>query len=242
MTIRQRGKHFTRECESGYRALYPDVNNTSDATPRETTYETEPTDERAHEHQPPHEHIDPTHSRGPTKAENRMNKQTKGAIAAGAAALLLAGGAGTMAAWNASVDVSGSNISSGKLTLDTVANSTSWTYGDGTTPFDPANNKIVPGDTVIFTTQVTIGAEGENLEAEFDVDSATIGGSLATKISTPVVSAEIGNSAVTTVTDDNDGDVVDVVVEITLPDTADNTSQEGTLDLTNFAITLDQSV
>ncbi|MGK2241757.1 MAG: alternate signal-mediated exported protein, partial [Rhodococcus sp. (in: high G+C Gram-positive bacteria)] len=33
-----------------------------------------------------------------------MNKTTKGAIAAGAAAVLLAGGAGTMAAWNSSTN------------------------------------------------------------------------------------------------------------------------------------------
>ncbi|MBM4653639.1 alternate-type signal peptide domain-containing protein [Rhodococcus hoagii] len=44
-----------------------------------------------------------------------MNKKTKGAIAAGAAAVLLAGGAGTMAAWNSSASLPSATITAGEL-------------------------------------------------------------------------------------------------------------------------------
>ncbi|NKU44191.1 alternate-type signal peptide domain-containing protein [Rhodococcus hoagii] len=46
-----------------------------------------------------------------------MNKKTKGAIAAGAAAALLAGGAGSFALWSDSETLNGGTITAGTLTL-----------------------------------------------------------------------------------------------------------------------------
>ena len=47
-----------------------------------------------------------------------MNKTVKGAFAAGTAAFLLVGGAGSLAYWNDTANVAGSTINSGTLTLD----------------------------------------------------------------------------------------------------------------------------
>ena len=46
-----------------------------------------------------------------------MNKSTKGALAASSAAVLLLGGAGSLAFWSDSQDVGSANITSGELDL-----------------------------------------------------------------------------------------------------------------------------
>ena len=46
-----------------------------------------------------------------------MKKSTKGALAASSAAVLLLGGAGSLAFWSDSQDVGSANITSGELTL-----------------------------------------------------------------------------------------------------------------------------
>lgn len=192
---------------------------------------------------------DPTFSRGPTKAETRMNKQTKGAIAAGAAALLLAGGAGTMAAWNATTNVGGGTVNAGKLTL-TSGGAGTWTYADST-PFNPLTDTIVPGDTVTYHGTVTVGAKGKNLSATFTTAPGSIVAktpgnaadeALAAEASTGTVTAKIGTNAVTTITEANDTNVVTVDVPVTFPKTpATNASQLGAVSLSNFAVTLTQS-
>lgn len=102
-----------------------------------------------------------------------MKKTTKGAIAAGSAALLLAGGAGTMAAWNASTNLGGGQVASGNMTV--TAGAGTWTWGDSGTgaEFNPATEKLVPGDKVTYTSNVSYTLEGKNLQAKL---TATLGG------------------------------------------------------------------
>ncbi|WP_447646051.1 alternate-type signal peptide domain-containing protein [Nocardioides zeae] len=92
-----------------------------------------------------------------------MNKTTKGAIAAGSAAVLLLGGAGSLAFWNATADVPGGTVDSGELTL-TPAAAGQWTF-NGAPIADPGTVTLVPGDELAYTGSYTIGAEGDNLEA-----------------------------------------------------------------------------
>ena len=97
-----------------------------------------------------------------------MNKAMKGAIAAGAAGILLLGGAGTFAVWRDSATVDAGTVSTGQLSLS-AADGT-WTETD--TPLvqiDPETFQIVPGDSLTYTTAVTVKAEGENLQAELTV-------------------------------------------------------------------------
>ncbi len=108
-----------------------------------------------------------------------MKKTTKGAIAAGGAAVLLMGGAGTLAYWNATDTVAGTSISSGHLTLDATAckGTTGWKL-DGNVAFDPTTDKLVPGDTLTKTCDVTVDVQGTHLK-KVDIAATTPAGALS---------------------------------------------------------------
>lgn len=119
-------------------------------------------------------------SRPPKKVE-RMNKATKGAIAAGAAAVLLLGGLGSLAVWNDSETLGGGTITSGDLSLELVPNTAAWVdasddvNGGVDLPIaDIANFRVVPGDVVAYTAQFDIKAEGNNLTANLTADTANV--------------------------------------------------------------------
>ncbi|MFD1814526.1 alternate-type signal peptide domain-containing protein [Rhodococcus gannanensis] len=167
-----------------------------------------------------------------------MNKQTKGAIAAGAAALLLAGGAGTMAAWNASENVAGGAINSGKLTL-TQEGSTGWTV-NGQAVADIASYLAVPGDEIVYNAAFKIGAAGDNLEAVLDVDEGSISGDLAAALD-PAVAVTLNGAPLAggVVTDANDGQVVQAQVTFNF-DATGTDFQNVDADLSEFTVTLTQ--
>ena len=108
-----------------------------------------------------------------------MNKVIKGAVAAGAATVLLVGGAGTFAFWSDQATVAGGTLTSGFLSLD-VTNAT-WTDITHTAPgpFDPATDTIVPGDVIRYTANAVVDGDGKNLEATLEADTSGIGGDLA---------------------------------------------------------------
>lgn len=99
-----------------------------------------------------------------------MKKSTKGAVAAGAAAALLLGGAGTLAFWNDTASVPGGNISSGNLALGTPDCGAGWTL-DGNTPY--TDQLIVPGDVLTKVCTVDLQATGEHLGATLGIDTPT---------------------------------------------------------------------
>lgn len=99
-----------------------------------------------------------------------MNKLTKAAIAGAAGIALLLGGAGSLALWNSSVDITAADITSGTLTLAEVPAAGSW---------DTPPTLWVPGDVATYTTQLTIGATGDNLKALLSVNPGSITGDLA---------------------------------------------------------------
>lgn len=89
-----------------------------------------------------------------------MNKLTKAGIATAAAVALLMGGAGTLAYWNDTADLDGASvISAGNLDVEAGA-AGSWV---GISNID--NYRIVPGDTLTFTQDVTVVAQGDTLVA-----------------------------------------------------------------------------
>ncbi|TBN56216.1 alternate-type signal peptide domain-containing protein [Glaciihabitans arcticus] len=108
-----------------------------------------------------------------------MNKLVKGSIAGAAGIALLLGGAGTFALWNDSAALTAATVSTGELDIDLTATAAVWndvstkTVGGVTTSsvlngatFNPATHKLVPGDTVTYTKEVTIKANGKNLAAK----------------------------------------------------------------------------
>lgn len=103
-----------------------------------------------------------------------MNKTTKGALAAGAAAVLLTGGAGTLAFWSDADTITTPDLASGGLDITLVA-CPDWTLdGDGGAGGLLGVREIVPGDTLTRTCTYTITAEGDHLEAELDIDRALV--------------------------------------------------------------------
>jgi alternate signal-mediated exported protein len=110
-----------------------------------------------------------------------MKKSTKGALAAGSAAVLLMGGAGTLAFWTDTVTVDGTDIQSGHLSLD-LGSCDGWTLDGGDAYTDQL---LVPGDTLTQDCTYTLDIAGEHFtEVDFDVTlpSDVSAGALADEI------------------------------------------------------------
>jgi alternate signal-mediated exported protein len=110
-----------------------------------------------------------------------MKKAMKGAFAAAAAGSLMLGGAGSLAYWTGTRDVTGGSIASGKLTLTApVCNATTdedthdWQYEVTDTPFVLASATIVPGDTITKVCKMTLTLTGDHIGAELDLDEAVV--------------------------------------------------------------------
>lgn len=174
-----------------------------------------------------------------------MQKPLRGAIALGAAGLLLLGGAGTYALWSDSVTLDGGTINAGQLDL---AVSTAGAWADVSTgtpvPIDNIDDfPIVPGDVLTYSLSATLQAEGDNLEATLEADptSITADEGLADDI-TVTTAVSTGGVAITgPITDDNDGDVIDVVVTLTFDEGSGNESQLDEIDLSNLHLTVNQN-
>lgn len=107
-----------------------------------------------------------------------MNRVAKGAVAAGAAAVLLSGGAGTFALWSDQATIAGGTITSGFLSLDVTGAAWSDITTGAPSAFDPAFDEIVPGDVIQYTANAVVDGDGKNLEATLLADTADIGGDL----------------------------------------------------------------
>ncbi|OZF05045.1 MULTISPECIES: alternate-type signal peptide domain-containing protein [Nocardiaceae] len=178
-----------------------------------------------------------------------MNKATKGAIAAGAAAVLLLGGLGSFALWSDEETVGGGDINSGELNFDPVANTRVWTETTSGTVIgpDPAGFLIVPGDILEFSSDYEVNWAGPNLRATItaDFDDVTGDEDLAAALAGATVSVNGG-------TDLPNGSAVPlpltvnpqtISVEVTIPfdeDTAGLIAQNETVNLNSFVLTLDQ--
>lgn len=177
-----------------------------------------------------------------------MKKSTKGAIAAGAAAVLLLGGAGTLAYWSDSATVPGGSVNTGELALSDGDCDTAWTYAasNSAQPGQPVTN-IVPGDTIAKECTFTITAEGDNLEAELtapDTVSFAPAPAASTLDADVAVSYVVGDAGDvdTVITEANDGETVTATITVTFPfgdETAVNANDTQNLLVTLGNITVD---
>lgn len=185
-----------------------------------------------------------------------MNKLIKGAIAGTAGVVLLLGGGGTLALWNSSTVVAAGPVSSGTLAVS-ASGLPSWmdVSSDKTAASIPAIAafKMVPGDTVELTQDLTVTATGNNLKATLAYDDATLlaTGAAATALKAALVIevnatgganvTRIGTSNTFTVTPAAAASTVTVTVRITLPaSVSDATIQNATVDLSGLAFKLQQ--
>lgn len=179
-----------------------------------------------------------------------MNKTAKGALAAGTAAFLLLGGAGTLAYWNDSDTVNGVSIGAGNLDVDAAnCNAAGWTVSntvEGVTdaPFNPAADTIVPGDVLKKTCTVAVTAVGKNLRADLGV---TGGGSSTSTMASGAYSVNgvftLNGDPLTQITSANNGQSIAAAITVTFPigSTVDNASKLKSINLDNFTVTATQA-
>lgn len=145
-----------------------------------------------------------------------INKSTKGALAASAAAVLLLGGAGSLAYWNSTQDVSGANIATGHLKLVSPDCGAGWVLDGGATY---VAQLLVPGDTLTKVCSFTVESSGAHLTADFDTTAPSIDGDqdlldeLGVTASYKVNTADVASDNVAVV----DGDVIQATVVVAWP-------------------------
>lgn len=102
-------------------------------------------------------------------ASSSRRRHTGKAVLAGAVALgLLAAGGGTFSRWYEERQISDDSVSSGELSLASMG-APVWTDQHGA--IDPAVFRMVPGDTVTFSSTSKITAVGDNLTATLALDA-----------------------------------------------------------------------
>lgn len=101
-----------------------------------------------------------------------MNKTTKGALGASAAAVLLLGGAGSLAYWTDASTAAGGSITAGTLGISplNIGATTSpceanWVYAAGAAKAGQTVVLFVPGDKITKKCTFKIAATGDNLSA-----------------------------------------------------------------------------
>lgn len=167
-----------------------------------------------------------------------MNKLVKGSIAGAAGIALLLGGAGTLAMWNSTADLSGNTITAGELKVAATGN------------WDKTITKWVPGDTATYTGNLTVTASGDNLKADLAlVKDAMFTGALASvldvtfAVTGTLPTGVTGAGGVYTIAPNaNDNLTLPVTVTVTFPfgGAVDNTTQLGTANLSLIDFTLTQ--
>ncbi|MCH1867563.1 alternate-type signal peptide domain-containing protein [Nocardioides sp. CFH 31398] len=169
-----------------------------------------------------------------------MKKSTKSVLAAGAAVVVLTGGAGSLAYWNATADIGGGEIDSGDLDLTPDGDGV-WQL-NGTDVPDPEAVVLVPGDVLTYAGAYTVVAVGDNIEATLTAEGAGGAGTLAPYLDVDLTATTAG-AAVTTIDESNDGDTLDVDLTVDFPfgGAADNASKTRTLDLTGVSVVLTQT-
>ena len=171
-----------------------------------------------------------------------MKKSTKGALATSAAAVLLLGGAGTLAYWNDIGTVPGGTIQSGQLQLGTPDCGSGWTL-DGGAAF--TTQLLVPGDTLTKVCTVDLVATGAHLGADLVVDTPTWG---ATNPLTSELTASatftvngVTKSHITSADDTGTGEVQASVVVVFDGPAATNASQGLTATLNGINLVASQT-
>lgn len=94
-----------------------------------------------------------------------MNRLTKAAIATGGAAVLLLGGAGTLAYWTAEGTATGADTLTAGTLEATDGSCAAWVYAADAAGAGDEVDLIVPGDKVSTTCTVTVTGTGDHLKA-----------------------------------------------------------------------------
>lgn len=176
-----------------------------------------------------------------------MKKSTKGVLAAGAAAVLLLGGAGSLAYWTSGDTVTGTGIDAGTLKLepaDADAPCTGWTFADGTAY--AAADKVVPGDVLSKTCTYTLTVTGKHLSGTISASTPTFadgsGPALVADLHPTVAVRDTTDGGdLATFTKDQDGHRLSVVVSVPFDAASSNDSQGLSATLDSITVTASQN-
>jgi alternate signal-mediated exported protein len=171
-----------------------------------------------------------------------MKNSLKGSLAAVAAAILLLGGAGSLAYWNDSESVPGASVSSGRLALGTPDCGAGWTL-DGGAAY--TTQQIVPGDTLTKTCTIDLVATGTHLGADLAIGTPTwtAANGLTAEL-TPSATFQVNGATTTHITSADDtgaGEIVATIQVVFTGPAATNASQNLTAELQALAITATQT-
>lgn len=171
-----------------------------------------------------------------------MERLTKAAIATGAAAALLLGGAGTMAYWTADGTATGTSLASGTFDL-ADGTCAGWTYSEESG--GGAVTAIVPGDTVVTSCAFDVTATGDHIA----IGSVTVSdpvwvetNGLVTELGAATVeSTTLNGTEFTAPVAAATGDAIEVGVAVEFAgEPATNVSQGLTATLDTITVTLEQ--
>ncbi len=150
-----------------------------------------------------------------------MKRSIKGAIAAGAAGVLLTGGAGSLAYWTAEDTTAGTSVNSGHLALTTPTCGLGWTLNGVAIAY--TNQLLVPGDVLTQTCDYVLNVAGANLtKADFTVTVPTAytgAQALIDEIGVPTIAVTrnlVAQPTATAVTVTNN-DAIKVAMTVTWP-------------------------
>ncbi|KRF36177.1 alternate-type signal peptide domain-containing protein [Nocardioides sp. Soil805] len=178
-----------------------------------------------------------------------MNKTTKGAFAASAAAVLLLGGAGSLAYWSDGETIKGGDVTAGNLSLDTPSCDADWTYA-GSVANTGTVVRFVPGDVVTKNCTFVVRGAGDNLKATLTAPQTVATGANVkadVTVAYKLGAADMTSPAVVTAADN--GKTVTAKITVTFPfGTAEtgspavniNTMQGSTAALDDIAVSLVQ--
>lgn len=165
-----------------------------------------------------------------------MNKLVKGSIAAATGIVLLMGGAGSLALWNSTADISNQSVQAGNLSVTAAGGA-----------WNSLPTRWVPGDEYTYTANVTVVATGENIEATLGINPASVTGDADLIADTDITLAVTGVlpagvslvSGVYTVTAPGTY-VLPVVVTVSFDEASTNVTQNDTINLNGLNFILQQ--
>lgn len=155
---------------------------------------------------------------------------TKALVAAGLGVVLLAGAGGTFAIWSDDATVAGETITDGELKL--AVEEGSWSVNEEPVA-DISTFRMVPGDTLVYETNVVPTIVGDNLRATLTGTMPEANGSFW-EVTTTLPD---GNAPLTAA---DNGAEVPVKVEVSLPEGSENESQTESLNLGEITLNLVQ--
>lgn len=172
-----------------------------------------------------------------------MNRLTKAAIAAGGAAVLLLGGATTLAYWTADGTATGTDVTAGTLTMSD-GECGAWALDGG----GAVSAGIVPGDTVTSTCAMTVGGTGDHLAlGDITVSSPTwetenaLTGALELSISSATLAGQELTLPLAEPVAVSASDELLVTLEATFDETAGNETQTLTAALQDVTVQVTQA-